>query len=1690
MKIDGLLKASARAADKKRLFRWLPGVLILALLASAWAFGQGANDMPSKFCYSNDPLRCSDTLEGAEQIMRNAQENTSVSTLVEPYVTEPNPITKLATYWYFVRDQPGTVYGPTYLTGISDGNLLNGVGYGCAPGNDPNRSSACASEDDLVAKVMGKYRSMYPACTFSPETLVDDQRLPPYKSVNGNTLGLSTYGDVDFGLRVYSTTKNCAGTATIYKFRIVKQSTFTCLQNYTRLSDSTPNDGSNDLTLPVLCKYDGPKPIITGPIKQTASCAASKYPCYPATGDKARTEPDFAFAGRTFTRYYHSLHELTYDPSSAIGWSHTFGDHLFGSTGQSRISVTSESGTYESYVYMDSGRYRAENSMNKWIQPFASGTVRWRLFLPSGEYRDFDAGGLLLKIGMPADPRLDIVMTYANGLLSKATDGLGRSLAFQYDQNKMLRRVVMNDGSAVGYTYDAYRNLTEVAYPNQTVRKYLYAESGLVADPSQRNLMTGIVAEDGQRYASFKYDLQGRVIESRAFGQPNNVTTVTYSSDTSAVVSTDTGDTKTYTIEPGQYRHITGMQSQGQQGLDSQTYDAAGRLQASTDKRGVVTAFEYESSNSALSAVVEAVGTTDQRRFEIVRDVAINRPTEHRALDASGVLQAKLSWSYNVRAQATLVSAFDPTTNATRESRLRYCEATDVTAGTCPMLGLLVAADGPRTDVQDVSTFVYRSADDPSCATLPANCGYRKGDLWKVANALGQSMEYLAYDGAGRVRSVRDANGVRTDVEYDARGWMTASKIRGADDTTEADDRITRIEYDPVGTVHRTLLPDGSALTYAYDPLGRLTEVVDTDGNRLAYTLDAAGNVVREDAKTAAGGIAQTVSRVYDTLGRLQSIVDAQSNRVDLAYDEGDNLTLSIDPLTRKTTRTYDALGRLRSLVQDVGGIAARTETRYDALGRVKRVTDPSGLNTDYAYNGFGDLLSLNSPDTGVTNATYDTAGNLKTRTDARGVTATYSYDVLNRVVGVAYPDTSRNVSYEYDLAPDACGAGERFHVGRLAVMRDASGSTVYCYDRYGALSRKLQTTQATTYALGYLNTDPRGRLPGQDYSVRVPPPGNQNIGMVYPDGTTTRIVRDAEGRPRDLKVTLATGQSMTVLSGGVYYPFGQIAQWQFGNGRVLNRTRNQNGQPGVVQDASAGGISVGYEFDAAGNLKTLRNGNQSDPPTRRYAYDGLDRLSEVRDGSGASVLQSYAYNGTGDRTASTSGGVAQSYGYAAGSHRMTSAGAEVRVYDAMGNTVRIGGVAKLPQPGDPAPGPGDPGPGDPPPGQTQATGAPGAVSDAVVREFAYDDAGRMRQVKRDGVVAMDYLYNGQGERVYRNGGGRSVTTLYDEAGRWIGDYDNATGAPIQQVLWLDDLPVGLLVGAGANQKAYYLEADALGTPRVVIDPARNVAVWCWDLAGEAFGMDAPNEDPDADGVAFNLDMRFPGQRYDAESGLYYNYFRDYDATTGRYVESDPIGLDAGHDTYGYADGTPATKSDVHGLQAMDFFADGFSRVVTDYQAYAAYKQGRISAQSALLGMRDMGAGGSAEQVRELRAAMLADAAAMKRLRDRGVRAAWREEYELVKETGTGTRPWTKAEIKELLATGKVSGYYGHHINNVQSVPELADCPDNIRLLNWSEHFAAHSGNWRTPTRGPLINRSFGLRGFFRSLGRSIHEEN
>ena len=194
------------------------------------------------------------------------------------------------------------------------------------------------------------------------------------------------------------------------------------------------------------------------------------------------------------------------------------------------------------------------------------------------------------------------------------------------------------------------------------------------------------------------------------------------------------------------------------------------------------------------------------------------------------------------------------------------------------------------------------------------------------------------------------------------------------------------------------------------------------------------------------------------------------------------------------------------------------------------------------------------------------------------------------------------------------------------------------------------------------------------------------------------------------------------------------------------------------------------------------------------------------------------------------------------------------------------------------------------------------------------------------GTAKTSYLYNGLGQRV-RQVTGTAVNPagllVYDEAGHIIGEYNSSTGKASKEFVYLGDTPVGVLeqvaTGAAPNQayatNVYFIYTDHLDTPRVITRSPDGQMVWRWD-SGDPFGLQPPNDNPAGLG-AFTFNLRMPGQYYDSSTNLFYNYFRDYDPQTGRYVQSDPIGLDGGINTYGYVGGNPLSLVDPDGLQAI-----------------------------------------------------------------------------------------------------------------------------------------------------------------------------
>ena len=144
--------------------------------------------------------------------------------------------------------------------------------------------------------------------------------------------------------------------------------------------------------------------------------------------------------------------------------------------------------------------------------------------------------------------------------------------------------------------------------------------------------------------------------------------------------------------------------------------------------------------------------------------------------------------------------------------------------------------------------------------------------------------------------------------------------------------------------------------------------------------------------------------------------------------------------------------------------------------------------------------------------------------------------------------------------------------------------------------------------------------------------------------------------------------------------------------------------------------------------------------------------------------------------------------------------------------------------------------------------------------------------------------------------------------------------SPADRTIPIPPVPVPMPPGNGIRGKStgnwdvfgiYYVHTDHLNTPRLLTRPSDGKAVWKWDNV-DPFGANAPDENPSGFG-AFTYNLRFPGQYFDQETGTHYNYFRDYDPSIGRYVESDPIGLRGGINTYAYVEGNPLSLIDFNG---------------------------------------------------------------------------------------------------------------------------------------------------------------------------------
>ena len=735
----------------------------------------------------------------------------------------------------------------------------------------------------------------------------------------------------------------------------------------------------------------------------------------------------------------------------------------------------------------------------------------------------------------------------------------------------------------------------------------------------------------------------------------------------------------------------------------------------------------------------------------------------------------------------------------------------------------------------------------------------------------------------------------RVDFAYDSDGRLVT--VDGP--RTDLPD-LTHIEYDERGRLVSVVTPEGSRYRVEeFDASGRPTQVMRTGHARVRYRYDAAGHLSDIFEMRRKGDLHTHYG--YDAAGHLESIEDPQGRTQKIGYDaagrpdrfsmgeKGFTTALKYAPdgnleaaavlgrnghVIRGLHYVYDPDRHLKE-IRDGDGPPVRQFSYKPGSDLAHAVVDALGNSTGFSYDAAGRLQAVIAADGGVTR--YERDGNQRLRSVvAPSEAATlYAYDDFGRLVEERSADRG-TTRYAYDAAGNlksrTDARGQMLHYdydadNRVTRIRRAEGETHFRY-RAGRVVRVDDPASAETFDYdddGQLirharRIGTRKFVTSYDYdergriSVRALPSGTRLHYRYAADGSISSITRES----------LFFSQLIAGSASDGIPQADPHRQLSYGNGLVMKNLYDAaTGE--LVSRSTPGVADFRYEHDDAGRLVEVAE----DADAISYRYDPVGRL---RSASMPEAHFTYRYDTSGNRTAEDMRllNVIQRRGRAdtrlKASSGMVAANSSVK--DAAGNTIRIAN-----------------------------------------RAYEYDSTGRAVRLFVDGRLAASYAYNASGERISKTIHTNSIprTTFYLYEDHTLVAETDASGNIESEYIYIGAHPVALLRG----RSTFWIHTDHLGTPRAVTDAHRSIV---WRAAYDPFGAAHVDEDPDDDGHRLQLNLRFPGQYADAESGTYYNLMRDYDPRLGRYLTPDPLGLYDGVNLFAYVHNNPVSGIDRYGM--------------------------------------------------------------------------------------------------------------------------------------------------------------------------------
>ncbi|WP_167858444.1 RHS repeat-associated core domain-containing protein [Methylobacterium nonmethylotrophicum] len=1114
-----------------------------------------------------------------------------------------------------------------------------------------------------------------------------------------------------------------------------------------------------------------------------------------------------------------------------------------------------------------------KQSDGSWVSAYYNGSSQsWTNYTEKTQYN-------LVNVGQNYELSIDGQNTWVFNSDAKLTQirySSGYVQNLTYDGNGKLSQASDNRGVSLTFHVSVFGHLQSVDTPAGTI-SYSYANK---IDPQfkQAYLSTDTAAPNTRYYepvlqtvtfpgspaTTLTYHYEDTVNRFALTGITDQrgirYATFSYDSNGRAIQTKHIGEidkyTLTYNVTNGQ-NTVTNPLGKVTRYNFSKT--AQGRIQLSGIQGDLsqncpasARAYSYDTGGAVASETDEEGRVTAYIRDARGRPISITR--------GSGTPQATtttITWHATLNLPAQVVEpglTTDFTYSAT--GQLTQLKQTDTTTQTVPF-----STQG-RTRIW---TYTYAtggllaSVDGPLAGTgdTVAYTYSSTGALQTITNELGQVATVTAWSPRGQPTSITGIDGVVTTYTYDDQGRVTRVVINPGSSQT-----VWTMTYTAAGDLASYSEPAGATYTLTWDDARRLTRIQNNLGEAVTYGRDVMGNVtgqsiVADDGSTQMFGLTNSL----DELGRLIRQVGGEGRTWKFGYDKTGNLTGVTDPRNKSVGYGFDAVGRLISETERDGGVVKHA---YDGNDEESTYTDPRNLATAYIRNGFGEVIQETSPDRGTTVYDYDTRGLMISKKDARNITVTYGYDAAGRLTSRSYPTTSLNESFTYDGA--AAGAVGK---GRLTRMQDAGGSSDFYYDAAGRVTGEVRTVggYSHTVAYGYDATG-TGRL----------------RFLTYPSGRVVVYGYDALGRVNyvGLKAS-ANGSEQVIASWAGYFPFGPLRGFSFGNG--LNSWSNRSLEyklDGLFLDQASGGPSLIERYhwwgDDGLNLQVLNNDSIDPAQTQRFSYDDAERLVG---GTGPWGALSWTYDTVGNRLSearSASGTTTtQTYAYPSGSNRLSGVsqgGTAVRsfLYDAAGSLTS-----------------------DTKSGATTA--------------YTISAAGRIAQVTVGGVAKANYLYDGKNRLSVRqtlNMTPSGTQHLIHDVWDHVLVETNGAGQAVREYIWVGDIPVAVVDSSAgaASPTLLWVHVDHLGRPELMTDATKAVK---WKAVYEPFGAVSSITGPAA------LQMRFPGQWFQLEAGLAYNWNRHYDATTGRYTQVDPLGLPDGPSRYAYAGGNPIGYVDQNG---------------------------------------------------------------------------------------------------------------------------------------------------------------------------------